>query len=560
MTPTTTTLYTKIDRPEVPKPAPLLRNVAQRATGLSAGFDMILRTELDAGQRDPGARPEPTEKGQPRPSEESSPSRDDAGTASQGDPAENTEATGQDEGAGSTPVETGNPVTGDGVAETPSGATTPTPPDRSAQTPATATGPNGGVVPQSPDATGPVSTPTGQVAEDAEAERRFIDAHGKRAATLRWDSVGVELTHAAEVDLADQNAQKLASRATKSSAGAGPSEQKPGGLTSPANPWDAAKAPSNKGQPGDVARESNPTTRPNRAATEPATTKTPEAETNASAAAVKAVTSSRATTSTAPLAAAHAQASRTEGRSGAAPTTGRGDLIARLGSINGQMQSSVASKSSANAVDGITRTMLRTQRADKPQVAAPASKNDKNETVRQVQQGLARLIKSSGGQSTIRLTPKSLGDVTVRLDIREGVASARFTATNDVARSLLQSGLKELHAALETRGIRVERLSVDSEMIKTPTESVRHEARAEPQASRSGEQSSGSSVTDRPEAETGDRGQNPGFAGQHPGQGRRDDSSAEASTRSVEALGTEPLPFDEPAGHDEAWIRLDTVA
>ncbi|MFT5424224.1 MAG: flagellar hook-length control protein FliK [Phycisphaerales bacterium] len=556
MTVHTNTNNISTDRPEPPRPVPLLRGVAQLATGRSAGFDLILRTQLDAGDRDPGARPDPIEKAQPRPADEAPARRDETTETKTETKAETTD----ESAAQGKPTSTGNETTNtsgkpDQLADAEQQPTT-------GQADANGAGSSQGETAET-SAVQPRETASSEkprATDEAQAERRFIAEHGKRAATLRWDSAGVELTHAAEVDLADRNAQKLMARAGTPAPLARAAAQDARGLTTPANPTDSNKFLENKGQTPLARPEQGRGQDPSQAEPSVAKAAVPASAVAADTARAAPANAARVSSSSAPVAASSVSLQRAETRPGAAASMSRGDLVARLSTINGQSPVPVTAKATTNAIDGIARAMLRTERASKPQAATPAKRNEKNETIRQVQQGLARLIKSSGGQSTVRLTPKALGEVTVRLDIREGVANARFSASNDVARSLLQSGLKDLQAALETRGIRVERLSVDSENVRTPTESARHEARAETQASRTGEHSPGSTVSDRPEADTDSRGGHSGFAGHHPGQGRRDDSSAEDSTRSVDALGSEPLPFDEPLGRDEGWIRLDTVA
>lgn len=78
----------------------------------------------------------------------------------------------------------------------------------------------------------------------------------------------------------------------------------------------------------------------------------------------------------------------------------------------------------------------------------------------QVGRGLAAVLRQGGGSVLLRLQPDALGELKVRLDLKDGVVTAKFEASSDQARRLLDAGLPELKAALEARGLAVERLEV----------------------------------------------------------------------------------------------------
>jgi len=60
----------------------------------------------------------------------------------------------------------------------------------------------------------------------------------------------------------------------------------------------------------------------------------------------------------------------------------------------------------------------------------------------------------------LHLKPASLGSMRVTLDLEQGSASARFEVEHSQARRLLESELPALRAALEARGLHVDRLDV----------------------------------------------------------------------------------------------------
>lgn len=95
----------------------------------------------------------------------------------------------------------------------------------------------------------------------------------------------------------------------------------------------------------------------------------------------------------------------------------------------------------------------------------------------QVGRGLAAVLRQGGGSVLLRLQPEALGALKVRLDLHEGVVTARFEASSDQARQLLDEGLPELKAALEARGLAVERLEVRA--APAPTERAQDPAAAE---------------------------------------------------------------------------------
>ena len=90
----------------------------------------------------------------------------------------------------------------------------------------------------------------------------------------------------------------------------------------------------------------------------------------------------------------------------------------------------------------------------------PILRASKEELPAQVSRALARVVSDGGGRITLRLNPQALGEVRVDVDMHRGVARATLHAQTDAARDLLHGELDTLRAALERRGVSVERLEV----------------------------------------------------------------------------------------------------
>ncbi len=81
----------------------------------------------------------------------------------------------------------------------------------------------------------------------------------------------------------------------------------------------------------------------------------------------------------------------------------------------------------------------------------------------QVSRGVASVLRQRGGSLTLRLTPRSLGELKINLRLEGGGVNASFKAGGAQARELLQNNLDSLRQTLEQHGVRVERLSVEGE-------------------------------------------------------------------------------------------------
>lgn len=264
--------------------------------------------------------------------------------------------------------------------------------------------------------------------------------------------LGVILNNAAQIDLSRISAQELATApARPDTAPKTPEHLQREPLAQHAAQHPTAKresvaphanqAPSGSGQPEQRAAPSD-TPRiplPERAAPEPTNQSQPVQ-----------IAAQSAAMSVAPVTTAPA-----------APGPATGAPIASVGAVT----SVQATSSSANSSGNGAAFDLGAQ--DRPQIlkAMDAKSTDphaalKDRIVNQVSRSLASVLKEGGGSMTMRLTPEHLGEVHIKLVMRDGVVRARIETRSDDASKLLQEGLPQLRAALEARGVRVEELSI----------------------------------------------------------------------------------------------------
>lgn len=85
---------------------------------------------------------------------------------------------------------------------------------------------------------------------------------------------------------------------------------------------------------------------------------------------------------------------------------------------------------------------------------------DREAAVRQVQRAMSQLLSGEGGRVVVKLRPEALGEVLVALQVAAGEVRGRIDAKNEQARRLLEAGLPQLRAALESRGLAVQALEV----------------------------------------------------------------------------------------------------
>lgn len=127
-----------------------------------------------------------------------------------------------------------------------------------------------------------------------------------------------------------------------------------------------------------------------------------------------------------------ATAARTSSTSGTQPTRGLG-----VGTVTG-----------AGKKAGLVRTPVA--QAPRPDRSLQA----------QAMRGIAAALKQGGGSVTLRIDPEHLGMLKVRVEVKGSKVTASVETGSEVARRLLDEGRESLRAALEARGLTVERVDV----------------------------------------------------------------------------------------------------
>lgn len=79
-----------------------------------------------------------------------------------------------------------------------------------------------------------------------------------------------------------------------------------------------------------------------------------------------------------------------------------------------------------------------------------------------VARALQQTVKQGGGTVTMRLMPPELGVVRVQMELNNGVASVRFQTEDASVASMLTRQMTTLKQALESRGLRVDRLEAQA--------------------------------------------------------------------------------------------------
>jgi hypothetical protein len=115
------------------------------------------------------------------------------------------------------------------------------------------------------------------------------------------------------------------------------------------------------------------------------------------------------------------------------------------------------------AADGSTRPAGNTPPA--PLVSTPVAtgtaESDAPNAAR-IARGLQSALNQRGGGVTLRLTPADLGTIRIRLDISAGRVAAEFQPTTQAGQQLLNGQLAQLRASLESQGLTVDRLGVQT--------------------------------------------------------------------------------------------------
>jgi flagellar hook-length control protein FliK len=270
------------------------------------------------------------------------------------------------------------------------------------------------------------------------------------AATIR--GVKRELTHAATVDLAKLARDELVAEPIKIPT------KPPGKFPGGPGPALTAAPPHPNLSAGTGSTPPEPGVRPEPVGTEP-----PRPEPRATQRTDTARPTGQEMAVAASAEPARAEAARTQATARPEPQTGpvlvgRSELLTRL---------TGSAEAARGAIAGVDRAggqaIDRDPRAARSNLTTPdpTPRATREQVLANVQRGLASVLTQGGGRMSVILRPEQLGEVRVRMEVKDGVVNARLSATTEAARQTIESGLDTLRAALESRGIRVESLHVD---------------------------------------------------------------------------------------------------
>ncbi len=100
------------------------------------------------------------------------------------------------------------------------------------------------------------------------------------------------------------------------------------------------------------------------------------------------------------------------------------------------------------------------RRADARVLAQKSAHSPAQPVIRQAVQGLAAALTRKDGQVTLRLAPEQLGELKIQLKLRGTTVEAKIEASTEPAKKLLERERDSLRAALESRGLNVERVEI----------------------------------------------------------------------------------------------------
>ena len=119
---------------------------------------------------------------------------------------------------------------------------------------------------------------------------------------------------------------------------------------------------------------------------------------------------------------------------------------------------------------------------------APALKQSvvQHAFIPQAAKGLAMALKQGEGTVTINLKPAHLGSLKIEVSMEQGEVTAKLEASSETARQLLTDAQHSLRAALEARGLSVERIDIVAPPSGAPSQDA-----ADKQPDHTGEQATG---------------------------------------------------------------------
>ena len=138
-----------------------------------------------------------------------------------------------------------------------------------------------------------------------------------------------------------------------------------------------------------------------------------------------------------------------------------------------------ASVASVNAVAGLSETGTLEARTSVLSEVLSRSANEAKlveQATMITSRGMNALASQKGGSLTMRLDPPSLGQVMIKMSVSNGVVHAELHASNSAGRVVMERGLETLRASLESRGLSVERLSVQAATGSSESQGTRSES------------------------------------------------------------------------------------
>lgn len=132
-----------------------------------------------------------------------------------------------------------------------------------------------------------------------------------------------------------------------------------------------------------------------------------------------------------------------------------------------EVNSPVVQPVTANTGDSITLAGRQAQPQSVHHAAAqvnlPSNMNDADQqNVSRVMRAMTATMNQRGGNLTLRLTPPEMGVVRVHMNIQDGTVRAQFATSTNEARHLLQQNLPMLRQSLESHGLTVDRVQIQT--------------------------------------------------------------------------------------------------
>ncbi|MBL0927868.1 MAG: flagellar hook-length control protein FliK [Phycisphaerales bacterium] len=96
----------------------------------------------------------------------------------------------------------------------------------------------------------------------------------------------------------------------------------------------------------------------------------------------------------------------------------------------------------------------------RPAIGAQGEQEPPSGAAAMVSRGLGAVLSQRGGSLTMTLQPESLGAVRIEMSLERGVVAVSLRASTEQAQGLLEQNLGWLRSGLESKGLSVEKLTV----------------------------------------------------------------------------------------------------